>query len=303
MSATGRHGAAVMAISGVLAARVLASQTGHVDAGRAAAESSARALECDSAAPAPPKAPIVRKVTCPLPPRLLETVPVEHRSHPFFLLSSEVPIAPLRRGDTDTWCHEVLPRVYLGSVWAADRAELASLGITHVVNTLGRSAEEARSAGVRYFTCSLVDVPGFRIGPYLLPAATWIRDALAASPSHRVLVHCLMGVSRSASLVIAHAMVAHGLRVADAFARVQSVRTQVTPNPGFRAHLVALDAHLFDGARWPHAEEGLPDTASVDAVAVSAATAASAAMAGISEAVAGAATVVAATGAAGSAEI
>jgi len=67
-----------------------------------------------------------------------------------------------------------------------------------------------------------------------------------------VLVHCAAGVSRSATLCIAYVMWKERLRVAEAFLAVQSKRTIIDPNEGFREQLVAWDSHLFEGAPWPH---------------------------------------------------
>lgn len=59
----------------------------------------------------------------------------------------------------------------------------------------------------------------------------------------RVLVHCLMGVSRSATLVLAFLMIAMGLTLQEAVAAVRPHR-DVCPNPGFLQQLRILDKGL-----------------------------------------------------------
>lgn len=53
----------------------------------------------------------------------------------------------------------------------------------------------------------------------------------------RVLVHCKMGVSRSASTVIAYAMKANRWSLEQALCHVQERRPIIHPNPGFMRQL------------------------------------------------------------------
>lgn len=59
----------------------------------------------------------------------------------------------------------------------------------------------------------------------------------------RVFVHCLMGVSRSATLVLAFLMIVEGLRLQEAVAAVRPHR-DICPNPGFLQQLRGLDMSL-----------------------------------------------------------
>lgn len=58
-----------------------------------------------------------------------------------------------------------------------------------------------------------------------------------------VLVHCVMGRSRSATLVLAYLMVKHSLSVVDAIEQVRQRRC-ILPNHGFLKQLRALDITL-----------------------------------------------------------
>lgn len=58
-----------------------------------------------------------------------------------------------------------------------------------------------------------------------------------------MLVHCLMGVSRSATLVLAFLMIAEGLSLREAVAAVRQHR-DICPNTGFLQQLRGLDMSL-----------------------------------------------------------
>ena len=58
--------------------------------------------------------------------------------------------------------------------------------------------------------------------------------SLAVKNKTSVLVHCIAGVSRSSSCVIAYLMRRHGLRLSQAYAAVKRKRGIIQPNEGFR---------------------------------------------------------------------
>nr|CAI5821327.1 unnamed protein product [Callosobruchus analis]CAI5829611.1 unnamed protein product [Callosobruchus analis] len=62
----------------------------------------------------------------------------------------------------------------------------------------------------------------------------FIRDGIA---NGAVLVHCYFGVSRSATVVIAHIMKKYQLSYAEAFEKVKAKRSIVYPNEGFVTQL------------------------------------------------------------------
>lgn len=160
---------------------------------------------------------------------------------------------PVLVADHRVGAHLIDDRIWLGDFSAAaDPDEFAIRKISHVVNPLGPNAERMRSKGARYCTFDIVDAPFVDIAKYFKSVTAWMAAALAADPENRVLVHCVAGVSRSATIMTAFLMRERRLRVHQAFALVQARRTIVEPNPGFRKQLVLWDAHLFGGAPWPY---------------------------------------------------
>ena len=64
----------------------------------------------------------------------------------------------------------------------------------------------------------------------------------------KVLVHCVAGVSRSATLCIAYLMKYHNMSLFDAHHKVWEARKIVRPNPGFWKQLIAYEKKLFGKA-------------------------------------------------------
>ncbi|KAG7270621.1 hypothetical protein CRUP_010916 [Coryphaenoides rupestris] len=87
-------------------------------------------------------------------------------------------------------------------------------------------------------------------------AASFIHGAL--SRGGRVLVHCHVGVSRSATLVLAYLMLKQKLTLVDAICAVKDKRG-VVPNRGFLRQLIQLDGQLFGPHRCGR-EQGLPNS-------------------------------------------
>ena len=73
-------------------------------------------------------------------------------------------------------------------------------------------------------------------------AFRFIEDA--TSRGGRVLVHCAMGISRSATIVIAYLMYKYRVPLSTAFDFVKSRRPEINPNPGFMNTLQQFEYEL-----------------------------------------------------------
>nr|KAF6427438.1 dual specificity phosphatase 26 [Rousettus aegyptiacus] len=79
------------------------------------------------------------------------------------------------------------------------------------------------------------------------PVTTPMRSGQASiSEIRKILVHCAVGVSRSATLVLAYLMLYHHLTLVEAIKKVKDHRG-IIPNRGFLRQLLALDRRLRQG--------------------------------------------------------
>lgn len=138
--------------------------------------------------------------------------------------------------------HLILPRrLYLGSYASEHNPLLRSLGIRSVVNASGLPS--TKRMGMRYCQVKVADSVECNISKHFERVATFIDQA--ERRGHATLVHCLAGVSRSATLILAFLMLRRGLCLRDAWRTVHGHRSVVQPNPGFVKQLIALEQRLF----------------------------------------------------------
>ncbi|NXT21659.1 DS13B phosphatase, partial [Syrrhaptes paradoxus] len=147
---------------------------------------------------------------------------------------------------------EVWPNLYVGDLYVArDKVQLSQMGISHIVNAAaGRFRIDTgpkfyKDLPVDYYGVEAEDDPNFDLSVYFYPVARYIRAALN-SPRGKVLVHCAMGISRSATLVLAFLMICEDMTLADAIQTVRSHRG-ICPNSGFLKQLWELDLQLERG--------------------------------------------------------
>ncbi|XP_058507558.1 dual specificity protein phosphatase 13A family protein [Solea solea] len=144
---------------------------------------------------------------------------------------------------------EVWPNLYLGDMFMShDKLGLWQLGITHVLNASHgklccKGSDDFYGTTVKYYGVPANDLPTFDISPFFNPAAEFIHQALTSGG--KVLVHCAVGVSRSAALVLAYLMINHHLTLLTSVRCVQQKRW-IFPNRGFLRQLIALDRKLRD---------------------------------------------------------
>ncbi|KPP65433.1 hypothetical protein Z043_116150 [Scleropages formosus] len=109
----------------------------------------------------------------------------------------------------------VLPDLYLGNFKdARDKEQLARYNITHIL-----SIHDSAAPLLQHFKESIMFIHECRL------------------KGQGCLVHCLAGVSRSVTLVVAYIMTVTGLGWQDALAAVRVVRPCAGPNVGFLRQL------------------------------------------------------------------
>ncbi|XP_030019374.1 dual specificity protein phosphatase 13-like [Sphaeramia orbicularis] len=143
---------------------------------------------------------------------------------------------------------EVWPNLYIGNVAVAqNKAVLLRLGITHILNAA--HAKQGSIGNQNFYGNDVVycgipadDSAHFDLDVYFRPAADFIHKALK-SPDGKVLVHCIMGMSRSSTLVLAYLMIYHHMPLKKALQKVVQKRA-IYPNRNFLALLLDLELQL-----------------------------------------------------------
>ncbi|KAG8232737.1 hypothetical protein J437_LFUL013098 [Ladona fulva] len=145
-------------------------------------------------------------------------------------------------------CDEVYPNVFIGNSGAArNKAYLRRLEVSHILNCAeGRGQVETnedfyKDVGMRYLGLALKDDSSADLGCHLTSSSEFIDHALLSGG--RVMVNCVMGMSRSCAIVLGFLMLRRGLGAREAVVTVRR-RRNVRPNGGFLRQLAQLDNRL-----------------------------------------------------------
>ncbi|XP_074087054.1 protein phosphatase Slingshot homolog 3 [Macrotis lagotis] len=129
----------------------------------------------------------------------------------------------------------IFPHLYLGSEWnAANLDELQRNRVSHILN-VAREIDNFFPGLFTYLNVRLWDEETEQLLPHWKETHRFIEAA--RTQGSRVLVHCKMGVSRSAATVMAYAMKQYNWGLDQAFRHVQELRPIARPNPGFLRQL------------------------------------------------------------------
>lgn len=136
--------------------------------------------------------------------------------------------------------NEILPRLYLGDInMATNRDEMTRLGITDMITIEIKplQAIDLATCIKRYLFINVMDHSKQDILSHFDTSNEFIETALKV-PTNKVYVHCVAGISRSASVVIAYVMKTRSMNYSEAFELVSQKRRIVDPNEGFVRQLI-----------------------------------------------------------------
>ena len=137
---------------------------------------------------------------------------------------------------------KILDYLYLGSEWnASNLEELRQNGITHVLNAT-REIDNFFPAHFVYHNVREYDEEATDLLKYFDGTYKFIRSA--REKGGKVLVHCKMGISRSASVTISYLMKERGTPLEETLAYVRSRRSIVKPNKSFFKQLQVHEGML-----------------------------------------------------------
>ncbi|KAK1794142.1 hypothetical protein P4O66_011042 [Electrophorus voltai] len=180
---------------------------------------------------------------------------------------------------TYTHVNEVWPNIFIGDEETARNCyRLQKIGVTHVLNAAeGQRNSVCTGAGyyrhisVEYYGIEAEDTPSFNLSQHFFPVAEYMHQVLSNPsiiclthcPFHphpltvclsdKLLVHCVMGRSRSASLVLAYLMIHKKMTLVEAIEQVKC-RRRILPNWGFLKQLRELDSFLVEQRKQPTQE-------------------------------------------------
>ncbi|XP_026224504.1 protein phosphatase Slingshot homolog 2 isoform X2 [Anabas testudineus] len=130
---------------------------------------------------------------------------------------------------------EIFEHVFLGSEWnASNLEELQNSGVRYILNVT-REIDNFFPGMFEYQNIRVYDEEATNLLEYWNDTYKFITKAKKAGA--KCLVHCKMGVSRSASTVIAYAMKEYGWDLDTAFDYVKERRAVTKPNPSFMKQL------------------------------------------------------------------
>lgn len=124
---------------------------------------------------------------------------------------------------------------------AADRVVLANYGITHIINCAREVENYFESKGkIQYLNLNLLD-SNDPIIPAAIKAYNYIKSVLENKPGSVFLIHCHMGISRSASVVIYYMMKKYGHDYEKSLGMLKNIRPIVRPNDSYDRQLNLVD--------------------------------------------------------------
>lgn len=144
-----------------------------------------------------------------------------------------------------TACTEIIEDVlYMGSdMVAQNKALLQANKITHIVNSAADYCDCYFPSDFKYKCYHLKDTLQEDIECCFYNTIDFIREAKAEGG--RVFIHCIQGISRSATLCLAYMIFDKGLTHQEAFARMQKQRPIANPNMIFNVQLIWWHMRLY----------------------------------------------------------
>lgn len=140
--------------------------------------------------------------------------------------------------------NEIVPNLWLGGEGSTlNKDWLEQHGIKRILTVATHMDRLPKHEGIEYMQVDIDDDPGEDLRPHWDACFAFI-EAVKASGSDGVLVHCVSGISRSGATVTAWLMKQRGLSYDQALTLVRRKRPQVSPNGGFQAQLRDYEMEL-----------------------------------------------------------
>ncbi|XP_068054499.1 dual specificity protein phosphatase 22 isoform X1 [Anomalospiza imberbis] len=172
--------------------------------------------------------------------------PLRHRGRRLFIL----PATPAGRRRP----RQILPGLFIGNFKdARDVEQLSKNNITHILSI--HDSARPMLEGMKYLCIPAADSPSQNLARHFRESIKFIHECRLTGEG--CLVHCLAGVSRSVTLVVAYIMTITDFGWEDALSVVRAARSCANPNMGFQRQLQEFEKHDVDQFRqWLKEEYG-----------------------------------------------
>ena len=131
--------------------------------------------------------------------------------------------------------HEVYPNLYIGNMSTVfNKKLLKQERIHHIVSAIA-GFKPPYPDEFKYHIVEALDHSGFNIKPFLNDACFFIEKAHKSQ--QKVYVHCMCGVSRSSTIIVAYLLGKMKKTPDEIIEYLQTIRPIVSPNQGFRKQL------------------------------------------------------------------
>jgi atypical dual specificity phosphatase len=141
--------------------------------------------------------------------------------------------------------NEIIPRLYIADIYTAtDVSTLERLRITHVVSVVFQEDEDTWPSNIKRLSLPIKDTRLSDMSRYFDRSVEWIKNAMDEDENANVIVHCVCGISRSPTIVIAYLMATQGMSLSDSLSHVKEKRVISRPNGGFMDQLEEYEEEL-----------------------------------------------------------
>uniref|UniRef100_A0A8D0N3H8 JNK pathway associated phosphatase n=1 Tax=Sus scrofa TaxID=9823 RepID=A0A8D0N3H8_PIG len=149
---------------------------------------------------------------------------------------------------------QILPGLYIGNFKdARDAEQLSKNKVTHILSV--HDSARPMLEGVKYLCIPASDSPSQNLTRHFKESIQFIHECRLRGEG--CLVHCLAGVSRSVTLVVAYVMTVTDLGWEDALHTVRAGRSCANPNLGFQRQLQEFEEHhVHQYRQWLKEEYG-----------------------------------------------
>jgi len=137
--------------------------------------------------------------------------------------------------------NEIAPdtNVYISDFASAcNKEQLLYAGITHVITVI-RGVDEQFGGNFKYLLIDIGDTPIDSIAKHFKKANAFIDNALKEDKNNKVLIHCMYGISRSATISCAYLIHKYKgtVNVSKILDLIKESRPIINPNSGFLQQL------------------------------------------------------------------